>query len=61
MNIAIRSTLLARLSSFALTAPAAAAPMGASVGRLISRLEQEHSLVIVRLPGMAADSGYAGN
>src|SRR6185437_6198510 len=42
-----------------LTAPSAAAPMGASVGGLISRLEQEHSLVIVRLPGMAADSTAA--
>lgn len=42
-----------------LTAPAAAAPLGASVGGLISRLEQEHSLVIVRLPGMAADSTAA--
>jgi tyrosine-protein kinase Etk/Wzc len=42
-----------------LTAPAAAAPMGASVGGLISRLEQEHSLVIVRLPGMSADSTAA--
>lgn len=42
-----------------LTAPAAAAPMGASVGGLIARLEQEHSLVIVRLPGMTADSTAA--
>jgi uncharacterized protein involved in exopolysaccharide biosynthesis len=42
-----------------LTAPAAAAPMGASVGALISRLEQEHSLVVVRLPGMAAESTAA--
>jgi len=42
-----------------LTAPAAAAPLGASVGGLISRLEQEHSLVIVRLPGMMADSTAA--
>ena len=42
-----------------LTAPTATAPMGASVGGLISRLEQEHSLVIVRLPGMAADSTAA--
>jgi tyrosine-protein kinase Etk/Wzc len=42
-----------------LTVPSAAAPLGASVGGLISRLEQEHSLVIVRLPGMAADSTAA--
>jgi len=42
-----------------LTAPAATAPMGASVGGLISRLEQEHSLVVVRLPGMTADSTAA--
>jgi tyrosine-protein kinase Etk/Wzc len=42
-----------------LTAPAAAAPVGVSVGGLISRLEEEHSLVIVRLPGMAADSTAA--
>lgn len=42
-----------------LTAPTAAAPLGASVGGLISRLEQEHSLVVVRLPGMAADSTAA--
>jgi uncharacterized protein involved in exopolysaccharide biosynthesis len=42
-----------------LTAPSAAAPVGASVGGLISRLEQEHALVVVRLPGMAADSTAA--
>jgi uncharacterized protein involved in exopolysaccharide biosynthesis len=42
-----------------LTAPTAAAPVGASVGGLISRLAQEHSLVVVRLPGMAADSTAA--
>jgi hypothetical protein len=42
-----------------LTAPAAAAPLGASVGGLIARLEEEHSLVIVRLPGLAADSTAA--
>jgi hypothetical protein len=42
-----------------LTAPTAAAPTGASVGGLISRLEQEHSLVVVRLPGMSADSTAA--
>lgn len=42
-----------------LTAPAAAAPVGASVGDLIARLEQEHSLVVVRLPGMTADSTAA--
>ena len=42
-----------------LTSPSAAAPVGASVGGLISRLEQEHSLVVVRLPGMASDSTAA--
>lgn len=42
-----------------LTASAAAAPIGASVGGLISRLEEEHSLVIVRLSGLAADSTAA--
>jgi uncharacterized protein involved in exopolysaccharide biosynthesis len=42
-----------------LTSPSAAAPVGASVGGLISRLEQEHSLVVVRLPGMSADSTAA--
>jgi hypothetical protein len=42
-----------------LTAPAAAVPRGASVGELISRLEQEHALVVVRLPGMAAESTAA--
>jgi hypothetical protein len=42
-----------------LTAPAAAAPLGASIGGLISRLEQDHSLVVVRLPGMSADSTAA--
>jgi uncharacterized protein involved in exopolysaccharide biosynthesis len=42
-----------------LTAPTAAAPLGASVGGLITRLEQEHSLVVVRLPGMTADSTAA--
>jgi uncharacterized protein involved in exopolysaccharide biosynthesis len=42
-----------------LTAPSAAAPVGASVGGLISRLEKEHALVVVRLPGMAADSTAA--
>ena len=42
-----------------LTAPTAAAPLGASVGGLIGRLEEEHSLVIVRLPGLASDSTAA--
>jgi tyrosine-protein kinase Etk/Wzc len=42
-----------------LTASTAAAPLGASVGGLISRLEAEHSLVIVRLPGMTSDSTAA--
>jgi tyrosine-protein kinase Etk/Wzc len=42
-----------------LTASAAAAPVGASVGGLIGRLEQEHALVVVRLPGLAADSTAA--
>lgn len=42
-----------------LTAPAAAAPMGASVGGLIGRLEEEHSLVVVRLPGLSAESTAA--
>lgn len=42
-----------------LTAPAAAAPVGVSVGGLISRLEQEHSMVIVRLPGLSSDSTAA--
>jgi uncharacterized protein involved in exopolysaccharide biosynthesis len=42
-----------------LTASAAPAPLGASVGGLIGRLEEEHSLVIVRLPGLAAESTAA--
>lgn len=42
-----------------LTSPAAAAPAGASVGGLIARLEAEHALVIVRLPGLFADSTAA--
>jgi len=58
----LANTALARGQSATildLTAPSAAAPLGASVGGLIARLEQEHSLVIVRLPGMAADSTAA--
>lgn len=42
-----------------LTAPAPVAPVGASVGGMIARLEQEHGLVIVRLPGLTADSTAA--
>lgn len=42
-----------------LTAPAAVVPLGASIGGMIARLEQEHGLVIVRLPGIAADSTAA--
>jgi uncharacterized protein involved in exopolysaccharide biosynthesis len=42
-----------------LTAPAAVVPMGASIGGMIARLEQEHGLVIVRLPGITAESTAA--
>ena len=42
-----------------LTAPAAPAPVGVSVGGLIARLEDEHALVVVRLPGLSADSTAA--
>jgi uncharacterized protein involved in exopolysaccharide biosynthesis len=42
-----------------LTGPAAVVPLGASIGGMIARLEQEHGLVIVRLPGIAADSTAA--
>ena len=58
----LANTALARGQSATildLTAPPADAPTGAGVGGLISRLEQEHSLVVVRLPGMAADSTAA--
>jgi hypothetical protein len=58
----LANTALARGQSATildLTAPAADARAGAGVGEMISRLEQEHSLVIVRLPGMAADSTAA--
>jgi hypothetical protein len=42
-----------------LTAPAPVATLGASVGGMIARLEQEHGLVIARLPGLSADSTAA--
>jgi uncharacterized protein involved in exopolysaccharide biosynthesis len=42
-----------------LTSPAPVVPLGASVGGMIARLEGEHGLVIVRLPGIAADSTAA--
>ena len=58
----LANTALARGQSATildLTAPTADLPTGAGVGGLISRLEQEHSLVVVRLPGMSADSTAA--
>jgi tyrosine-protein kinase Etk/Wzc len=42
-----------------LTAPSAVAPAGVSVGSMMNRLEQEHGLVIVRLPGLSAESTAA--
>jgi uncharacterized protein involved in exopolysaccharide biosynthesis len=42
-----------------LTARAPVATVGASVGGMIARLEQEHALVIARLPGLSADSTAA--
>ncbi|HEX5972744.1 MAG TPA: Wzz/FepE/Etk N-terminal domain-containing protein [Gemmatimonadaceae bacterium] len=42
-----------------LSGPAVTAPAGASVGGLISRLEQEHSLVVVRLPGLESTATAA--
>jgi uncharacterized protein involved in exopolysaccharide biosynthesis len=58
----LADTALARGESatiFDLTAPAAAVPLGASVGGMIGRLEQEHGLVVVRLPGISAESTAA--
>jgi tyrosine-protein kinase Etk/Wzc len=42
-----------------LTAPNPVAPLGNSVGGMIARLEQEHGLVIARLPGLSAESTAA--
>jgi uncharacterized protein involved in exopolysaccharide biosynthesis len=42
-----------------LTAPNPVAQLGNSVGAMIARLEQEHGLVIARLPGLSADSTAA--
>ena len=42
-----------------LTAPSPVAPLGTSVGGMLARLEQEHGLVIARLPGLSADSTAA--
>jgi uncharacterized protein involved in exopolysaccharide biosynthesis len=58
----IADTALARGQSATildLSAPVPTAPTGASVGALLDRLEQEHSLVVVRLPGLSADSTAA--
>jgi Mrp family chromosome partitioning ATPase len=33
--------------------------LGSSVGGMLARLEQEHGLVIARLPGLSADSTAA--
>jgi uncharacterized protein involved in exopolysaccharide biosynthesis len=42
-----------------LTSRAPVAQLGASVGSMIARLEQEHGLVIARLPGLGADATAA--
>ena len=42
-----------------LTAPNPVSQLGNSVGAMIARLEQEHGLVIARLPGLSADSTAA--
>jgi tyrosine-protein kinase Etk/Wzc len=42
-----------------LTAPNPVTQLGNSVGAMIARLEQEHALVIARLPGLSADSTAA--
>jgi uncharacterized protein involved in exopolysaccharide biosynthesis len=42
-----------------LTGPPSPAPVGASIGGIIARMEKEHGLVVVRLPGLAADSTAA--
>ncbi|MEO7712233.1 MAG: Wzz/FepE/Etk N-terminal domain-containing protein [Gemmatimonadaceae bacterium] len=42
-----------------LTAPNPVVTLGASVGSMIARLEQEHGLVIARLPSLSADSTAA--
>jgi uncharacterized protein involved in exopolysaccharide biosynthesis len=42
-----------------LTSPAPVVPTGANIGGMIARLELEHGLVIVRLPGIAANSTAA--
>ncbi len=42
-----------------LTAPNPVTQLGNSVGAMIARLEQEHGLVIARLPGLSADSTAA--
>jgi uncharacterized protein involved in exopolysaccharide biosynthesis len=58
----IADTALARGQSATildLTAPVPTTRNGASVGALLSRLEEEHSLVVVRLPGLSSDSTAA--
>lgn len=42
-----------------LTAPNPVTQLGNSVGSMLARLEQEHGLVIARLPGLSADSTAA--
>lgn len=42
-----------------LTVPSAIAPAGVSIGSMMARLEQDHGLVIARLPGISADSTAA--
>ena len=42
-----------------LTAPNPMTQLGSSVGGMIARLEQEHGLVIARLPGLSAESTAA--
>jgi tyrosine-protein kinase Etk/Wzc len=58
----LAETALARGESVTildLTAPAPVVQLGQSVGSMIARLEQEHGLVVARLPGLSADSTAA--